>query len=91
VILDFYLNDLESFDVLNIDLVDHAKSFVERKNKRQEYLKEMDPEHKRIVEDILENHRRHRRILTAKEDNVMSDKEKEVRALIEKFHIFINR
>ena len=50
VILDFYLNDLDSFDVLNIDLVDHAKSFVERKNKREAHLKALDPEHKRIVE-----------------------------------------
>jgi hypothetical protein len=31
IILDFYLNDLDSFDVLNIDLVDNAKNFFERK------------------------------------------------------------
>ena len=57
VILDYYLNDLENFDVLNINLVDNAKSFVERKNKREAYLKSLDPERKRIVEEILENYR----------------------------------
>lgn len=82
VILDFYLNDLDSFDVLNIDLVDQAKSFVERKSKREAHLKALDPEHKRIVDEILENHRRHRRNLLAKEDNMMSDVEKEVVGLI---------
>lgn len=38
VILDFYLNDLDSFDVLNIDLVDQAKCFVERKTKRESHM-----------------------------------------------------
>ena len=35
IILDYYLNDLDNFDVLNIDLVDQAKTFVERKTKRE--------------------------------------------------------
>ena len=91
IILDFYLNDLDNFDVLNIDLVDQAKSFVERKTKREQHLKALDPEHKRVIEEILENHRKHRKSILSKEDNVMSDNEKEVRGLIEKYHIIINR
>lgn len=86
VILDFYLNDLDNFDVLNIDLVDNAKTFVERKKRREAYLKELDPEHKRIVEEILENHRKHRRTVAAEDGGmVLSDTEKEVRALIDKY------
>lgn len=37
VILDYYLNDLDKFDVLNVDLMDDAKTFIERKNKREAY------------------------------------------------------
>ena len=83
VVLDFYLNDLDAFDVLDIDLVDHARTFVERKLKREAHLKALDPEHKRIVEEILENHRKHRRALTSKEDNLMTETEKEAHRLIE--------
>jgi len=35
IILDFYLNDLDRFNVLDIDLIDHAKTFVERKIKKE--------------------------------------------------------
>ena len=42
VVLDFYLNDLDNFDVLNIDLVDNAKTFVERKTKRETVAKELE-------------------------------------------------
>jgi len=63
VILDFYLNDLDAFNVLDVDLIDHAKTFVERKHKRESQLKALDPDHKRIVEEILENHRKHRSLL----------------------------
>ena len=91
VILDFYLNDLDHFDVLNIDLVDNAKTFVERKKKREAYLKSLDPGRKRVVEEILENYRKNRRSLVSKEDNLLTDQEKEVFALIDKFKIFVNR
>ena len=91
IILDYYLNDLDNFDVLNIDLVDQAKTFVERKTKRENQMKEQDPEHKRIVEEILENHRKNRSSILAKDENVMTDTEKEVKQLIEKFNIIINR
>lgn len=91
VILDFYLNDLDNFDVMNIDLVDNAKTFVERKTKRDIFLKKLDPEHRRVVEEILENHRKHRRNLLSKEEDVMSDVEKEVKSLIDKYKIIINR
>lgn len=91
VILDFYLNDLDNFDVLNIDLVDNAKTFVERKNKKENVLKEQDGEHKRIVDEILDNHRRHRKSILSSEEVIMSDLEKEVKTLIEKYRIIVNR
>ena len=51
----------------------------------------MDGEHKRIVDEILENHRKHRRSILAKSEEVMSDTEKRIRELIDKFKIRINR
>jgi len=68
VVLDYYLNDLDKFDVQNIDLLDQAKSFVERKKKREAFLKSLDSEHKRIVDEILENHARHRKNIMSKSD-----------------------
>ena len=43
--LDYYLNDLDSFDVMNIDLLDQAKTFVERKKKREDFMLSLDSEH----------------------------------------------
>jgi len=91
VVLDYYLNELDKFDVQNIDLLDQAKSFVERKQKREAFLKSLDSEHKRIVDEILENHRKHRKYILAKSEDVMSDTEKRIRELIEQFRININR
>jgi polyhydroxyalkanoate synthesis regulator phasin len=72
-------------------LLDQAKSFVERKQKREAFLKSLDSEHKRIVDEILENHRRHRKNILAKSEDVMSDTEKRIRELIDQFKIRINR
>lgn len=88
--LDFYLNDLDSFDVMNIDLLDQAKSFVERKKKREDFLQSMDSEHQRIVDEIIENLKNHKKNVGG-DDLIMSEGEKEVRAIIEKYGIRINR
>lgn len=90
VILDYYLNDLDNFDVLNVDLVDQAKTFVERKTKREAHLQALDPQHKRLVEEILENYSKHRASLMQGEVP-LTETEKEVRGLIEKYAIIINR
>jgi hypothetical protein len=95
IILDYYLNDLDNFDVLNIDLVDQAKTFVERKTRREAHLKALDPDHKRLIEEILQSHTKHRSSMGTQGGNssdiIMSDAEREVRALIEKYAIIVNR
>lgn len=63
VILDYYLNDVDRFDVLNVDLVNDAKTFNERKNKREAYHNTFDPKHTAAVELILENHRTHKKLV----------------------------
>lgn len=91
VVLDYYLNDFERFDVKNIDLLDSAKTFVERKRKREAFLKSLDSEHHRIVEEIMENHRKHRKNIMAKSEDISSETEKSLIELIERFGIKINR
>lgn len=88
--LDYYLNDLDNFDVMNIDLLDQAKSFVERKKKREEFMLSLDSEHQRIVDEIIEGLKNHKKNI-GNDDIIMNENEKEVKALAEKYGIKINR
>lgn len=75
---------------MNIDLLDQAKSFVERKKKREEFMQSLDSEHQRIVEEIIENLKRHKKNLGG-DEIIMSENEKDVKGLAEKYGIKINR
>jgi diphthamide synthase (EF-2-diphthine--ammonia ligase) len=90
IVLDYYLNDLDKFDVMNIDLLDQARTFVERKKKREEFMKSLDSEHQRIVDEIIESLKKHKKNVGG-EDIVMSEQEKEVREIAERFGIKVNR
>jgi hypothetical protein len=88
-VLDYYLNDLHNFDVMNIDLLDQAKSFDERKKKREEFMLSLDLEHQRIVDEITEGLKNHKKNI-GNDDIIMNENEKEVKALAEKYGIKIN-
>jgi hypothetical protein len=51
---------------------------VERKKKREEFLQSLDNEHQRIVDEIIENLKRHKKNLGG-DEIIMNENEKDVK------------
>ena len=87
--MEFYYANSKNFNVKNVDLVEEAICYQEKKEKFEELKKQTDENHNKAVREIIESLRRNKEAELTEED-YMSATAKEVRAIMEKYHFQVN-
>mgnify|MGYP001806931368 CR=1 FL=1 len=91
VILKYYYANIAKFNVKSVDLMDDALKYQERLEKLQQIKKSSDHEHAQLVEEIIVSIEKNKRNKIMSEEEFMSVTEKQVRDIIDKFRIKVNR
>ena len=90
-IVEFFYHNSNNFNIKNVDLVDEALSLQERKQRyhSQQYLEQR--EQSKLVNEIINNLRKNKISLGGRVEEYVSSTEKEIKEIMNKFRIKINR
>ncbi|CDW86001.1 UNKNOWN [Stylonychia lemnae] len=91
MILQYFYANSNKINLKNVDLVDDALSFHERREKNHQYKVSDLQEHTKVVNEIITNLKKNNLKTHSGSDEYVSQTEKEVRGIMDRYRIQINR